>query len=269
MIYTLGDVVKICYISERVNPVMTQVAEILKAEGVSVDVINPEQTLFNLTDLRVEYDLYIFKSKTDYGLTLAGMLHMMGAKIINPYPTVVMLRNKLIVMQALRAAGIPTPETYMASSINDLAPLLKNGPLITKPYRGCSGLGINIIHNMEEIKHLTNDQQEPILAQRYYEPDDGEGQYHKIFSIGPQIFGRKRIWPLQKYEDKMGIPFTPSQELQEMTYKIGDIFGITLRSVDFVISEGKPYVVDVNKFGSFVGVPNAPQLLVDHIKTLV
>jgi hypothetical protein len=32
-----------------------------------------------------------------------------------------------------------------------------------------------------------------------------------------------------------------------------------------VLSRGRPYVVDVNKFGSFAGVPDAPRRLADYI----
>ncbi len=257
---------KICMIYRWENPIMAQVRELLETKGAQVDVIYPEKSTFNLTDLKVDYDLYLLKSGTESALSLAGILHMMGAKIINPYPAVSMLRNKFIVMGALQAAGIPIPETYMASNVDDLFPLLKDGPLITKPYRGSRGIGINIVHHQDDMKDLANQKQ--ILAQRFHTPDDKDGKFHKIFCIGDKIFGTKRIWPLKTYEDKIGEPFVISPELEEIAYKIGKVFGITLYCADIVISEGMPYVVDVNKFGSFMGVPNAPQLLVDHILTL-
>jgi len=258
---------RICFIYRWENPVMAQVRELLKAEGATVDVIYPEKTPFiNLTDLRVDYDLYLLKSGADSLLTLAGMLHMMGAKIINPYPPVAMMRDKFVVMCALQAAGVPIPETYMASGVNDLQPLLKDGPLIIKPYRGSRGIGIKVVHHADDMKNLADQQ---ILAQRYHTPDDSDGRFHKIFCIGDQIFGSKRIWPLRKYEDKMGEPYVISPEIKEIAYKIGEIFGITLYGADIVISDGRPYVVDVNTFGSFMGVPNAPKRLVEHIRTLV
>jgi len=37
--------------------------------------------------------------------------------------------------------------------------------------------------------------------------------------------------------------------------------------MDIIFSKGVPYVVDVNKFGSYMGVPNAPCLLADYIYT--
>jgi ribosomal protein S6--L-glutamate ligase len=258
---------RICFIYRWENPIMAQVRELFKAEGATVDAIYPEKTTFNLTDLRVDYDLYLLKSGTDSALSLAGMLHMMGAKIINPYPAVAMMRNKFIVMRALQAGCVPIPETYMAPSVDDLLPLLKDGPLITKPYRGSRGIGIKVVQNADDMKDLADQKQ--ILAQRYHTPDDSEGRFHKIFRIGGQIFGSKRIWPLRKYEDKLGEPYVISPELEDIAYKIGDVFGITLYCADIVISDGRPYVVDVNKFGSFMGVPNAPKLLVEHISTLV
>jgi glutathione synthase/RimK-type ligase-like ATP-grasp enzyme len=104
----------------------------------------------------------------------------------------------------------------------------------------------------------------PILAQRYHEPDPGEAD-RKIYRIGDQIFGVKWVWPLRTYQDKYGEPFTVSSELRDIAQRCGDAFGLSLCGLDVVISEGQPYVVDINKFGSFIGVPDAPTLLADYI----
>jgi glutathione synthase/RimK-type ligase-like ATP-grasp enzyme len=48
--------------------------------------------------------------------------------------------------------------------------------------------------------------------------------------------------------------------------RCGRAFGIDLFSIDVVFSQGQPYVVDINKFGSYMGVPDAPRLLADYIQ---
>ena len=47
--------------------------------------------------------------------------------------------------------------------------------------------------------------------------------------------------------------------------RCGETFGLSLFGMDVVISKGQPYVVDVNKFGSFIGVPDAPAKLADYV----
>src|SRR2546427_7255631 len=103
-----------------------------------------------------------------------------------------------------------------------------------------------------------------ILAQRYQE---AEGTDRKIYCIGGELFGVKRIWPIRTYEDKVGEPFPVTSELREIALRCGRVFGIDLYGLDVVVSAGLPYVVDVQKFGSYMGVPDAPRRLADYIQT--
>ena len=242
------------------NPNIKQTVEVLSGRGVKLDLIYPENQVSDISQVKVENDLYIIKSGSELSMSLAGMLHAMGAATLNPYPIVAMMRNKIIVTRTLQAAGVPTPETYIGTDLKQLIPLLESGPLILKPYRGSRGLGISILWDPSSLIELVVDG--PFLAQRYYKPD---GPDHKIFNIGGQLFGVRRIWPIRKYEDKIGEPFTVTPELAEIAARCGVAFGIDLYGVDVVVSEGVPYVVDINKFGSYMGIPDAPQLLADYI----
>ncbi len=170
------------------------------------------------------------------------------------------MRNKIIVTRMLQHAGLPAPESYVASDPSEFAPLLDSGPLILKPYRGSRGAGIRIIRDARELDGMKPNGL--MLAQRYQEPD---GADRKIYCIGGELFGVKRIWPLRTYEDKMGEPFAVTSELREIALRCGRVFGIDLYGLDVVMSAGQPYVVDVQKFGSYMGVPDAPRRLADYI----
>jgi ribosomal protein S6--L-glutamate ligase len=251
---------RICAIVDRVTPVFAGAVEVLTERGLGVDLLRPEAQPIDLAAVRVEHDLYLLKSGTDLALSLAGALHAAGAATINPYPTVAMMRNKIVVTHILQGAGVPTPASYVTSDAKDLVPLLDGGPLILKPYRGSRGEGIRIVRHVGEL-----DQSQPIgltLAQRYHEPD---GRDYKIFCIGGEFFGVRRIWPIRSYADKFGEPFALSPELQDLGLRCSRAFGIDLFGMDVVMSHGQPYVVDVNKFGSYVGVPGAPRHLADYI----
>jgi len=252
--------VRIGVILDWVNPVIGETFRVLSERGVKLDLLRPEERIVDLTDLRVENDLYILKSGTELALSVAGALHALGAATLNPYPTVAMMRNKIIVTRMLKEAGVPTPDTYVASDPSDFRPLLELGPLILKPYRGSRGAGIHIVRKPQELDGLNLDGL--MLAQRYHEPD---GPDCKIYCIGGRLFGIRRIWPIQKYEDKLGQPFDLSAELRDIALRCGAVFGIDLYGLDTVVSDGRPYVVDVQKFGSYMGVPDAPRVLADYI----
>lgn len=253
---------KIGIIASWVNPNLEEMVKVLTSKGAAVDLIYPEQQTVNLSRWRVEHDLYVLKSGTETALSMAGALHTGGASILNPFPATVMLRNKIIVTRALQQAGIPTPETYVANNPQELSRFLADGPLIMKPYRGSRGEGVHVVNNEAELAQSAAEA--PIMAQRYCRPDPGEVD-RKIYRIGDQIFGVRRIWPLRTYQDKYGEPFDVSPELRDIALRCGEVFGLDLYGLDVVISGGQPYVVDINKFGSFIGVPDAPVLLANHI----
>ena len=247
-----------------VNPVIAQMAKQLESRGVTVDFIFSEALDTPINEFRIEHDLYLIKSGTATTMSLAGMLHAMGAPMLSPFPIVTLLRDKLIVNRLLHEAGIPIPETYIVPTPDALVPHLETGPLIVKPYSGTRGIGVELVNHPDELKNIPETQ--PIMAQRYHEPDDLDRCDHKVFRIGEQVFGVRRSWPIKTYSDKLGEPFDVPEELRDITMRCGDVFGgIELYGLDIVISKGQPYVVDFNKFGSYMGVPNAPELLASFI----
>jgi len=257
---------RIAMIQQWLNPNMAETVALLEARGVKVDGICPEQQMTDIGQLRVEHDLYLLKSGTSLAMSVAGCLHAAGAVTLNPYPVVALLRNKITATRLLQLAGVPTPDTYLAANAEQLATQLAAGPLLIKPYMGSYGRGVRVIERPEDVGEMPPS--EPIMVQQYHKPD-GDGRDYKIFNIGNQLFGVRRIWPINSYADKAGQPFELSAEMRDITLRCGQAFGIDLFGLDIVISEGQPYVVDVNKFGSYMGVPNAPKLLADYLYNAV
>lgn len=245
----------------RISPVMPEVLQLLGDWGCTVEVIYPEEQVSSLSQVRVEHDLYILKSGTELALSMAGALHAVGARILNPYPVAAAMRDKIAAMRILQAAGLPVPETYITSNPRRLASLLDAGPLVLKPYRGSQGRGIHIIWDADELDDVPNDEG-PVFAQRYHKP---EGEDHKIYVIGEQMFGVKRIFPAKTYEEKIGKPFTITPELQELARRCSRAFGVELFGFDVVMSGGRPYVIDIQSFPGFKGVPDAALRLADYI----
>lgn len=245
----------------RQESVMPEVVQMLVDWGVKVDMIYPERELIDIASIRVEHDLYVLKACTSLAMSLAGALHAIGAAVINPYPVAALLRDKIVTERILRAAGVPTPETFVAGRAENLAPLLVAGPLIIKPYRGSQGRGVRVVWDADELDEISITDG-PLFAQRYQKP---EGLDRKIYCIGGQMFGVERVWPALTYEDKVGRPFTVTAELRDIALRCGHAFGVDLFGLDVIISDGRPYVVDVNCFPGFKGVPDAALRLADYI----
>src|SRR5947209_14775657 len=119
--------------------------------GVVVDVIHPTQGALDLSDVRVEDDLYVLKKTSRLALSIAGALHAQGAAIVNPFPVTVALRDKIITSRILQSAGVATPDTYVASRPERLESLLRGGPLVAKAYQGSDGFGIRVVRSVAEL----------------------------------------------------------------------------------------------------------------------
>lgn len=242
--------------------VMPEVVRLLGGRGLHVEVIDPQAEVTNLTELRPRFDLYVLKARTSMTLSIAGALHAAGAAILNPYPVAQACRDKVVASQLLRAAGAPLPETYVAGNVEQLAPLLEDGPLIVKPYRGSQGRGVRVVRTPGELTSGGSDGG-PVFAQRYHEPLELD---RKIYRIGDRIFGVERVWPARTYDEKLGRPFPVLGELRDLALQLGSALGITLYGFDVVVSKDGPYVVDFSPFPGFKGVPYAAALLADYIQ---
>jgi ribosomal protein S6--L-glutamate ligase len=248
--------------AHKAGSVMQETVALLQSRGAEVEAIYPEESCVDLARVEADCDLYLLKSGTETALSLAGVLHASGAKIINPYLTVVAMRDKIISTKMLLSASIPLPETWFASKPEQLAGLLKEGPIVVKPFWAASqGRGVQIIKTEDELATAPTED-EVIFAQRYYQPD---GRDHKLYLIGDRVFGVRRVWPPKTLEDKLGEPFDVPDEMREIALGCGRAFGAGLYGVDLITSGGKPYVVDINTFPGFKGVPNAAQLLADYV----
>lgn len=239
-----------------------QVTELLAKRGAAVEMVYPEERLIDVTGVQAEHDLYILKSGTDAALSLAGALHVAGATILNPYPVVALIKDKIMATKVLETAGVPLPATYITVDARQLAGLLDDGPLVVKPYRGGSqGRGVQIVREAAELEAI-QPEQGLLFAQRYHTPD---GRDYKLYCIGEQVFGVMRVWPARTYEEKLGEPLTVMPELRDIALRCGQAFGTDLFGLDVIFSQGRPYVVDINTFPGFKGVPDAEEMLADYI----
>src|SRR5205807_8524389 len=140
-----------------------------------------------------------------------------------------------------------------------LAPLLEEGPLVIKPYQ--EGGQVKIVRTPAELAQVELGR-DPVFAQRYHPPQDRDC---KIYVIGGQLFGVKKVFPRRTEEEKLGEPFTLTPELSDMARRGGGAFEIGLYGMDVIESEGKAYVVDMDSIPGYKGVPDAPLLLARYL----
>ncbi len=241
---------------------MPDVVRLLGELGATARPLHLGDDLIDVARVRLDYDLYVLKNRKDLGMSVAAELHRAGAALLNPYPVSALLRERIVTFRVLRAAGVPVPETFVASHASQLLPALDRGPLIIRPHRRARPRGSEVVSNAAELAAL-GPLEEPVFAQRYHAPDGP--MYRKIYSIGSERFGMLRIRPARTPEEQRGHPFTLTPELENIARRCGAAFGLDLFGVDVVESEGRTYVVDISSFPGFKGVPHAARRLARYI----
>jgi len=248
--------------SSRKSPLMPAVLGLLRQWGAAVEVIHPEDRCTHLGALKVEHDLYVLRSETELGLSVAGALHAIGAQCLNPWPAASLMRDKIAALRRLLAAGVPMPETYVVCTPQRLARLLEDGPVMVRPFRRSRGRVARLFWDGDDLDAAGEG---PCIAQRYHAPDAADGCERKIYCIGGQLFGVLRRTPARTAAEKAGVPFSITPELRRIALACGEAFGVELFGLDIIFSAGRPYVVDVHSFPGFKGVPDAPLRLADYI----
>src|SRR4030095_8654645 len=133
---------RICFLMEpprSQTSVTYEVIEGLRAGGAEVEIVTERTGLVDLERFTFDYDLYLFKSHSPLAESLAAAAHYRGARLLNQYPATMKVRDKVLTCTLLLQGGIPTPRTFVTDSIETLRPVVREMPIVVKPYKGRRG----------------------------------------------------------------------------------------------------------------------------------
>ncbi|MBK7599447.1 MAG: hypothetical protein IPJ07_13360 [Acidobacteria bacterium] len=275
---------RICFLMEpprSSTSVTYDVLNALKSSGADVEVVTERSGLIDLEHFKFDYDLYLFKSHSPLAESLAAAAHYRGAKLLNQYPATMKVRDKVLTDTILLQAGIPAPKTFITDSIENLRPIIREMPVVVKPYRGRRGMGIEICMDEAQFNDLVKRRagQESssdddggedgtalgdrlIYAQQYQEHEPFD---YKAYAIGDYVYAIKRIFPAKTKEEKLGTPVGDDPELVELVRKCGKTFGLELYGVDLVKTPNGYSVIEVNCFPGYKGVPQGGERISNFI----
>jgi ribosomal protein S6--L-glutamate ligase len=276
---------RICFLMEpprSKDSVTYDVLNGLTAGGADVEVVTERSGLIDLENFKFDYDIYLFKSHSPLAESLAAAAHYRGAKLFNEYPATMKVRDKVLTCTLLLQAGIPTPRTFVTDSIETLRPVVRQMPIVVKPYRGRRGQCIEIcldetqfdaLVKRRELDAPTADDdgggedgtalgERLVFAQEYeeHEPFD-----YKAYAIGDYVHAIKRVFPAKTKEEKLGTPVGDDPELADLVRRCGKLFGLQLYGVDLVKTPKGYSVIEVNCFPGYKGVPQGGERISQFI----
>lgn len=242
------------------SPILVETYDRLRARGYEVGESIAEEILTRCDEVDIENDLYILKSHTELSLSLAGALYTRGARLLNPYPSCALTQNKIIVSRLLSEAGVPAPRSWVTADFSLLRELAAETPLIVKPYMGHRGAGITKVTRPEDLDSLPAPDF-PVIIQELI---PGHGEDLKVYVVGDEVYGVQKPFS----ETSFSVPGRPvpiSDEVRDLARRVGKICGLGLYGLDIIESPRGPFVVDVNYFPGYKGVPGAAELIADYI----
>jgi ribosomal protein S6--L-glutamate ligase len=244
-----------------VSPVLVKVFDILRRRGFEVESGIPEEMVVRPDRLSVEHDLYVLKSHTDLSLSLAGVLAAQGARLLNPYESCLAAQDKIVASRRLRAAGVPTPRTWVTGELALLEPFVNERPVVVKPYRGHRGVDVAVVRTAAELAALPR----PTVPMLVQEHVDGGREDLKLYVVGSEVFAVRKPFSPTSFT-RPGRPCEVDGELREIARSCGRALGLGLYGLDVIESTDGPVVVDVNTFPGYKGVPDVAPLIADYIE---
>ena len=177
-------------------------------------------------------------------------------RLINSTDAISICRDRLLLYENLREAGACMPE--YAKNDEELKKL--DYPVIRKPRDS----------SLHEIKVFDEPPESPDFGKFYYEDFIlTDGFDYKIYCVGDRRWLIKRessfkISQEEKVKEKREeMPVFP--ELREVALMVGEMTGLEIFGVDFIKSGDRFYLIDVNPFPGFIGVPGAAEHWWDYI----
>ena len=240
------------------NPVLVDTFRILRQRGCNIELGTGAELLLQLDHLAMPHDLYILKSHAALWLSLAEIVHAHGGRLLNPFPACLAVQNKIVAIERMRTAGIPTPRSWVTSDPSLLRSMVEEHPVVIKPYNGGRGIGVRVVRDPHELAKAPQPT-DPVVVQEYIR----HGEELKVYVIGEDAFGMStRSWS----RDGRRRPCPISREVREIALGCGRVFGLGLYGLDVIDGVDGPTVIDLNYFPSYRNVPHAAELIADFIE---
>jgi ribosomal protein S6--L-glutamate ligase len=201
---------------------------------------------------------------TQEGAALIRHFEGMGVPSTTPSAALVRARDKLHGLQILARSGVEVPVTVFAEPHADLrliAEQVHGFPCIIKPLESTHGMGIRLVHTLEEMHRVLFDvflEGKPVLIQEFIKEADGADI--RVFVVDGQVAGAmKRVAKEGDFRSNLhqgGVAYrarlTPLGE--RIAIEAACSLGLGVAGVDMLESDRGPLVLEINASPGLEGI---------------
>ena len=260
---------------------------------------DPTKEFFCLSDMPESFkeaDLIIVKVRNECSIDLLHFAKLYNIPTLHDIDTILMCKNKIALDYALRKALKNNTESLKKflmpnswnQSLSDVKKFkewaLTKLPIVIKShYQHDKYNRFNfLVQEIEEVDKFCDIYKEflyyDVYVQEFIECD---GIEWKVYVIGDKVFGIKRENPIYIYlrekPDNIDVgliereEFEITEDIKKLSRILSTELNLKIFGYDLVrpLDQDKYYLIDLNDFPSFKGIPNIENVLIEFIKNYV
>ncbi|MFW9770834.1 MAG: RimK family alpha-L-glutamate ligase [Candidatus Heimdallarchaeota archaeon] len=275
------------------------IGKLSKLKEIELITHDPKKDYFTLSSMPTSFkeaDLIIVKVRNECSIDLLHFAKIYNIPTLHDVDTVLMCKNKVSLDFSLREAFVkhPTLNRYFSlphswnQNVSDILQFkdwaASKLPFVIKShYQHDKNNRFNfLVRELNEIDIFCKKYAEflyyDVYIQEFIESD---GIERKIYVVGDKIYGIQRENPLYIYlrekPENINVEKIPRQEFK-ITESIRTLARILAKELDVKIfgfdlirplSKRKYYLIDLNDFPGFMGIPNIEDAIVEYIKNYI
>lgn len=259
------------------NAALRRVRARLAERGCRVSLVVPgEDRLYAIPGARPAWDIALSRGRDLAGLGLLAAADALGVRTINRRAAIELVRNKVAMQAVLLEQGVPMPRTWFAAHADVFRAVPRSAfPLVVKPFDGDGARGLALLTRLEDVDRLPLEEgtRQLYLAQEFLVTD---GWDLKLYGIGSRVWAVRKPSPV-RFEGPGLASIVPTDgaetvdvnpELRDLALTSGRACGLELWGVDVALTPDGPRVIEVNDFPTYSAVPDAGDLIADHVLAL-
>lgn len=281
---------------EIIQNLLVKLKEIKEFE---IKLHDPTKEFFCLSDMPESFkeaDFIIVKVRNECSIDLLHFAKLYNIPTLHDIDTILMCKNKIALDYALRKTLKSSTESLKKflmpnswnQSLSDVKKFkewaLTKLPLVIKShYQHDKYNRFNfLVQEIEEVDKFCERYKQflyyDVYVQEFIECD---GIERKVYVIGDKVFGIKRENPIYIYlrekPDNIDVGLIKREEFQitedfkKLSRILSKELNLKIFGFDLVrpLNQDKYYIIDLNDFPSFKGIPNIENELIQYIKNYV
>lgn len=249
----------------RATTIFPEVFERLRGAGMHLTTLVPSGG-DPLSDSLGTEDLIVQRGLSPVFLSRVRQIESAGTPHCNPVEATITVADRTWTAQQLTSHGLPVPRTAEAATWPQALELAEGRPSVVKATDGWVGRGSGVLIAVDGELPAQPPFDGPYVIQEFI-PNDGETL--KLYVAGHQVRGLIKHYTATRSTTPRGVPFAVAPALISLAQEVGTALGLEIYGLDVLNGPAGPVVVDVNPFPGFRGVPDAAQLVAEHLLSIV